>query len=207
LGCGLDVDYPASNAPLKREIIARGTLISEYPLGTAPARWRFPERNRIIAGLALGVVVVEGGPTSGALVTARLALDANRNVYAFPGSVRNPMARGPNELIRTSRAALVLGVEHVFEDLAPHLAWERPPTPRRGPAESLAPDDEAVLGALDDAPLAPDRLGSVTGLAPGRVAVALARLEVRGLAGRSGGGWLITGAGGRVRPPDAARAR
>jgi DNA processing protein len=209
LGCGLDVDYPASNARLKREIVARGTLVSEYPLGTAPARWRFPERNRIIAGLALGVVVVEGGPTSGALVTARLALDANRNVYAFPGSVRNPMARGPNELIRTSRAALVLGVEHLFEDLAPHLAWDRPPTPDRGPAESLGPDDEAVLGALDDAPLAPDRLGSVTGLAPGRVAVALARLEVRGLAGRSGGGWLVTGAGGRVRrpPDDARRAR
>jgi DNA processing protein len=199
LGCGLDVDYPTANARLKRAIHRSGTLVSEYPLGTAPARRRFPDRNRIIAGLSLGVVVVEGGLTSGALVTARLALDANRTVYAFPGSVRNPMARGPNELIRTARAALVLGVEHIFEDLAPHLVWDRPPGPSRAPADRLDPDDEAVLDALDDVPLAPDRLGSAAGLAPGRLAVALARLEVRGLAARSGGGWLVTAAGGRAR--------
>jgi DNA processing protein len=199
LGCGLDVDYPAANARLKQELHRSGTLVSEYPLGTAPARWRFPERNRIIAGLSLGVVVVEGGQTSGALVTARLALDANRTVYAVPGSVRNPMARGPNELIRTSRAALVLGVEHIFEDLVPNLMWGQPPTPRRAPADRLDPEDEAVLGSLDDVPLAPDRLGSAAGLAPGRLAVALARLEVRGLAARSGGGWVVTAAGGRAR--------
>jgi predicted Rossmann fold nucleotide-binding protein DprA/Smf involved in DNA uptake len=109
------------------------------------------------------------------------------------------MARGPNELIRTARAALVLGVEHIFEDLAPHLAWDRPPSQSRAPADRLDPDDEAVLDALDDVPLAPDRLGSAAGLAPGRLAVALARLEVRGLAARSGGGWLVTAAGGRAR--------
>jgi DNA processing protein len=207
LGCGLDVDYPAANARLKRAIHGNGTLVSEYPLGTAPARWRFPERNRIITGLSLGVVVVEGGQTSGALVTARLALDANRTVYAVPGSVRNPMARGPNELIRTARAALVLGVEHIFEDLVPHLVWNRPPTPQRAPAVRLDPDDDAVLGALDDVPLAPDRLCSAAGLAPGRLAVALARLEVRGLAARSGGGWLVTSAGGRARADKYQSAR
>jgi DNA processing protein len=198
LGCGLDVDYPAANAPLKREIHESGTLVSEYPLCTAPARWRFPERNRIIAGLAVGVVVVEGGLTSGALVTARLALDANRTVYAFPGSVRNPMARGPNELIRTSRASLVLGVEHVLEDLAPGLVWDRSPSRRTPRPEALTKDDGAVLAALDDAPLALDRLGSITGLAPGRLAVTLAQLEVRGMATRSGEGWLITTPGARA---------
>lgn len=199
LGCGLDVDYPAANARLKREILCSGTLVSEYPLGTAPARWRFPERNRIIAGLSLGVVVVEGGLTSGALVTARLALDANRTVYAVPGSTRNPMARGPNELIRTARATLVLGVEHVFEDLAPHLVWDRCPVQGKLRPEPLTANDEAVLAALDDAPLAPDRLGSITGLAPGLLAVTLAQLEVRGFATRSGGGWLITTSGARAR--------
>jgi DNA processing protein len=92
LGCGLDVDYPSPNRRLKALIATKGTLVSEYPDGVPPSRHTFPRRNRIIAGLSLGVVIVEGAMTSGALVTARLALDCDRNVYAVPGSPRNPMA-------------------------------------------------------------------------------------------------------------------
>ena len=117
LGTGLDVDYPARNIRLRQKILTMGTLLTEYADGTQPQRWHFPMRNRIIAGLSLGVVVVEGAQTSGALVTARLALDANRSVYAIPGSVRNPMAAGPNSLIKSSQAQLVTSFEDVVEDL------------------------------------------------------------------------------------------
>jgi DNA processing protein len=196
LGCGLDVDYPAANARLKSAIRASGTLLSEYPAGVQPARHHFPLRNRIIAGLCLGVVVVEGSLRSGALVTARLALDANRSVYAVPGSSRNPMAEGPNELIRTARAALVTTAAHVFEDLAPALAWSSPiPT---ASCEVAAADEGAVLRALDDAPLPPDHLAGALDLTPGRLAVLLSVLEVRGWVVRAGGGYALTSAGARV---------
>ncbi|MGH2693241.1 MAG: DNA-processing protein DprA [Actinomycetota bacterium] len=188
LGCGLDVDYPARNAELKRVIAKRGTLITEYPDRTPPLKRYFPLRNRIIAGLSVGVVVIEGTIRSGALVTARLALDANRNVYAVPGSARNPMAEGPNELIRRGQAALVTGVEHVLEDLAPSLVWRD-----RGATEVAPELDEveaAVLGALDDAPVAPDALAARFEFKPGRLSAALAALEVRGLARRGPGGYV-----------------
>jgi len=198
LGCGLDVDYPRRNRVLKDRIIAGGTLVSEYPAGTAPHRHNFPARNRIIAGMVMGVVVVEGAVTSGALVTARLALEANRSVYAVPGSTRNPMAAGPNELIRTSQALLVRSVEDVFEDLAPQiLATVRCTSstttpPRVGAAEA------DILRTLDDTPVAVDEIAHATGRSPGRVAVVLAAVELRGLAARRRGGFCITEAGGRA---------
>ena len=95
LGCGLDVCYPARNARLREQVRERGTLVSEYPPGTMPWRRHFPERNRIIAGLVAGVVVVEGGEKSGALITARIALDANRSVFAILGSAETPWRPGP----------------------------------------------------------------------------------------------------------------
>jgi DNA processing protein len=188
LGCGLDVDYPARNAGLKRAIAERGTLVTEYDDGTRPLKGYFPLRNRIIAGLSVGVVVVEGTIRSGALVTARLGLDCNRNIYAVPGSARNPMAEGPNDLIRRGQAALVTGVEHVLEDLAPSLVW------RDRAATEAAPDldvvERSVLEALDDAPVAPDALAERFEFKPGRLAAALAALEVRGLARRGPGGYV-----------------
>ena len=197
LGAGLDVDYPAANARLKDELRASGTLLSEYPAGVHPARHHFPLRNRIIAGLTLGVVVVEGSKRSGALITARLALDANRSVYAVPGSIRNPMAEGPNELIRTARAALVSTAAHVFEDLAPALAWAA--APGAGTEVTACTETErAVLSALDDAPLAPDHLAVSLGLTPGRLAAVLSLMEVRGWVARASGGYALTSAGARA---------
>lgn len=199
LGCGLDVAYPRRNAALRRALLAGGTMLTEYPDGTPPLKHHFPLRNRIIAGLSLGVVVVEGALASGALVTARLALDANRSVYAVPGSVRNAMAEGPNELVRRSEAQLVTRPEHVLEDLAPELVWRGGAGAPRSPAPVLDALEAAVLTLLDDAPVPPDRLERELDATPGRLAMTLARLEVRGLAVRHRGGYAITDVGGRAR--------
>jgi DNA processing protein len=201
LGCGIDVDYPRRNLELKRRIAADGTIMSEYSDGTPPRRAQFPLRNRIIAGISAGVVVVEGGLRSGALITARLALDSNRNVYAVPGSIRNPMAAAPNELIRTSQALLVTGVNDVLEDLVPSLC--RPgsnvglETPRLETPRLEGPE-EVVLRALDDVVVSPGLLEHATGLSAGALARALAELELRGLADRLRGGYCVTAAGARA---------
>ena len=201
LGCGLDVRYPQHNLDLKEEIAAGGTLVTEYEPGTPPLPRNFPLRNRIIAGLSLGVVVVEGGIHSGALVTARLALDANRSVYAVPGSVRNPMAAGPNELIRTSGAALVTEARHVFEDLAPGLVWHgrNGTASASGPPPSLDRRDLEVLAALDDVAAPLDRIAELAGGPTGAVAATLSRLEVRGLTARHSGGYAVTASGAKAR--------
>ena len=191
LGTGLDVRYPARNARLKEEIATTGTLLTEYADGTQPQRWHFPMRNRIIAGLSLGVVVVEGAQTSGALVTARLALDANRSVYAVPGSVRNPMAEGPNRLIKSSQAQLVTSFEDVVEDLFGSMG-QIGREHRDALTQELDSDEAAVLGALDDEPVGLDRVVRISGLPQGRVAVIAATLELGGLATRSRGGYTIT---------------
>ena len=198
LGCGVDVDYPKRNRSLKREIAAGGSLLSEYPAGTNPTPFTFPERNRIIAGLSMGVVVVEGGVKSGALITARLALDANRSVFAVPGSIRNPMAAGPNLLIRTSQAAVVTEVKHVCDELAPNLVWSEASSDDSGIIE-LGECERDVLALLDDAPVAPDRLCRRLDYPPGEVALALSRLEVRNLVLRRAVGYEISTAGARAR--------
>lgn len=194
LGCGFDIGYPAPNLRLRERIMQRGSVVTEYPLGVAPLKRNFPARNRIIAGLSVGVVVIEGAVTSGALVTARLALDLNRCVYAVPGSPRNPMAAGPNELIRTSRATLVTEARHILEDLAPTLVWSPSPGSAAvpGPVDPLERD---VLAALEDVPAPLDRMSGRLGVQPGCVALALAKLEVRGLVVRERGGYCLTGAG------------
>jgi DNA processing protein len=200
LGCGLDVDYPVANGPLKRRIESEGTVVSEYDPGAEPAPFRFPERNRIIAGLSAGVVYVEGAERSGGRITAQAALDANRTVFAVPGSIRNPLAFGPNELIRTSQAALVSDVKHIFDELEPGLIWDRPVDlgPLRAPI-NLSDVERSVLRFLDDAPISVDRICSGLALKPGEVAVALSRLELRGLARRRRDGYELDGGGARVR--------
>jgi DNA processing protein len=197
LGCGLDVAYPRRNRSLRERIAARGTILTEYENGTTPAKQNFPRRNRIIAGLGLGVVVIEGTIRSGALVTARLALDANRSVFALPGGVRNPMAEGPNELIRRGEAALATSVGHILEDLAPSLVWDEPDDGPPAPVD-LNDIERAVLACLDDAGVTAEAITGALGLKPGRVAVALARLEVRGLLTRTRLGYVPTQAAGRA---------
>lgn len=200
LGCGLDYPYPRENLRLRSRILEVGTVVSEYPHDTAPLPAYFPARNRIIAGLCAGTVVVEGGHKSGALITARIALDANRSVFAVPGSVRNPMAAAPNELIRTSQASLVTHFKHITDDLAPGLVWatsadDRPLTK----PVALDEEERTVLALLEETPLPVDFICKETDLSSGEVALALSRLEVRSLAVRRYGGYELSDAGARAR--------
>lgn len=199
LGCGLDVDYPARNRRLKAKIVRHGTLVSEYPHGEQPYPAHFPERNRIVVGLARAVLVVEGGLKSGALITARLALDADRAIFAIPGSLRNAMADGPNELIRTGQAALVTDPRHIFDELAPGLVWHDPVNRLDPKAPALEAEEIEVLSLMDDVPISLDRIAESVGMSLGRTSLALSRLEVRGLIVRRRMGYEITDAGGRVR--------
>jgi DNA processing protein len=200
LGCGLDVVYPRANMALRSRMLASGTLVGEYLEGTPPRAAHFPERNRIIAGLSAGVVFVEGSARSGGRITARLALDANRFVFAVPGSVRNAMAEGPNELIRINQAALVTSVTHICEELAPGLVWSVG-SPARPAFEifEIGDDERRVLDLLDDAPVTADLLMQRLAMSPGGVAVALAKLEVRGFASRTSVGYEISERGSRLR--------
>lgn len=200
LGCGMNVDYPRAHRDLKRRIAEQGAVVTEYAEGTEPAPYRFPERNRIIVGLSSAVVLVEGGDKSGALITARIGLDAGRHVFAVPGSVRNAMAAAPNELIRRSEAALVTDVGHICEELAPGLAWKRPVELGLGSAPPELDDPQrALLAVLDDVPAAPSALARASDLPHGRLALALSQLEVRGLATRRPGGYAITRTGATCR--------
>jgi DNA processing protein len=201
LGSGLDVNYPQRNASLRQRIAECGTLVTEYEPTTQPIAYNFPRRNRIIAGLVTAVLFVEGGATSGGRITAHLALDANRNVYAVPGSIRNPMASGPNELIRTCQALLVTDVTHIFDDLASDLDFSNAhAAPRPAGADVVLTDiEEAILCYLDDVPSPVDAVAIGIDRPSGDVALALSGLELRGLASRHPAGYYISGQGARVR--------
>ena len=200
LGCGLDVDYPKANSGLRKRMARTGTVVTEYAPGTQPDRFRFPERNRIIAGLSAAVVFVEGARRSGGLITARHAFDSGRDVFAVPGSWRNPLAAAPNELIRTAQAKLVTDVSDVLQDLAPSLVWsdDADDAPRAG--DPTVNEVEArVLLFLDDAPIPPDRVCMDLDLKWGQAAMALAAMEARGYVVKRPGGYAVTAAGCRIR--------
>jgi len=173
LGCGIDRDYPAAHAELAHAIVAAGGLVvSEYEAGVEPAPWRFPARNRIIAGLAAATVVVEARERSGALITADFALEDGREVLAVPGEITSALSRGTNGLLRQG-ATPATGVADVLEAI-------RLP-PRAAPAAE--PDDPAcaaVLDALGAGAGTADELARATGLDAGRIATALTLLELAG---------------------------
>jgi DNA processing protein len=150
---GLDKPYPPENATLQARIAAEGgAVVAEAPLGTAPLARHFPRRNRIVAGLVLGVVVVEAAPRSGSLITARLALEAGREVFAVPGSPLDPRCRGSNDLIRQG-AHLVEGAEDVLANL--------PAAPRELPLFRVRPAPDAAPDAAEEAPSLPGIPGQV----------------------------------------------
>ncbi len=186
---GLDRPYPRENAALQSRIAAEGGLVlSEAPLGTAPLARHFPRRNRIVAGLSLGVVVVEAALQSGTLITARLAAEAGRELFAVPGSPLDPRSRGSNDLIRRG-ARLTETVEDVLQFLpeAPaalpilRLA-ELPETPEYVPEDSPAPSGEAaqVIEMMGTTPIAVDELGRRCQLSPQSLSAVLLDLELAG---------------------------
>jgi DNA processing protein len=189
LGCGLDYDYPRENSGLKRTLVAGGSLvISEYPPGTAPAPEHFPIRNRIIAGLSAGVVVVEASRRSGSLITARLAADFGRDVFAVPGSVFSDTSAGAHELLRDG-AILCRGAEDVLSELFPSVGPAR--ARARGEATGGSPalpadlskQARAVLAILArEGSMTPDELADRAELPAATVLAALFELEQAGLA-------------------------
>ncbi len=188
LGCGLDVDYPKQNRELRWEIEKQGALISEFPLGTEPESRNFPARNRIISGLSLGVVVVEAGRRSGSLITARIALEQDREVFAVPGSVTNYRSLGPNWLIKQG-AKLVETAKDIVDELAPMLREptsevgsheERPRSMMAVPSD-LVEEEKDILNLLEVEPMLFDDMARALEWDTGTLASILSRLELKGL--------------------------
>lgn len=195
LGSGVDVAYPRSNATLMTNIASTGAVVSEYPPGTQPQRGHFPSRNRILAGLSLGTVVIEAAQRSGALITARLAAEAGREVFALPGSIHNPLARGCHRLIREG-VSLVETPAEVVAALAPMAATladalrGRLVTPMSEPVTEVAtpvalpgandPDYQRLWKALGHDPTGMDRLVARTALTAAQLSSMLLVMELEG---------------------------
>jgi DNA processing protein len=188
LGCGIEVIYPKENKKIFEEIEQRGAIISEFPMGTFPAPQNFPIRNRIIAGMALGVIVVEGAQYSGSLITARLAMEFGREVYGVPGNATQPLSFGPNQLIK-QEAKLVTGWEDVVEELPTPVRAELMPVESTSAedraklvAETLAPDEKPLYELLSvDESRHIDELVELSGLSSSEVLAALFDLEMKGV--------------------------
>ena len=180
LGSGFAYIYPQENVRLLREIAASGGVLSEFPLRTQPERWNFPRRNRIISGLARGVVVVEAPERSGALITARLALEQGREVFALPGRITDETSRGTNRLLREG-AKLVEDVEDIIEEFPDlrALLEERGAQPRERP--ELSPLEERLLQFLEWEPLHFDEILERSGLSPTELSHGLLQLQLKDL--------------------------
>lgn len=190
---GLDRVYPARHRDLARQITEQGALISEFPLGTAPMPALFPRRNRIISGLSQGTLVVEAAPRSGSLITARLAAEQGREVFAIPGSIHNPQARGCHQLIRQG-AKLVETAEHILEELGPQFAqaaaaWRQLHVPdshsnaKTTVGEENTEDDteiDRLLTAMGYEPVSVDELAERTELTTEALSAMLLNLELDG---------------------------
>jgi DNA processing protein len=170
LGCGIDRDYPVVHAALALRIAERSILVSEYEPGVEPAPWRFPARNRIIAGLCAATIVVEARERSGALITADFALDEGREVFAVPGEITSALSAGTNGLLRLGATPLT-GSADVLESLG--IAPLERPQPQVG---------DVAVSLLQQLPASVDELVRASGLGAGPVAAALAELEIARLA-------------------------
>ena len=195
LGGGIDVVYPRENADLFAAVREQGVLLSELPPGTEPMAHHFPRRNRIIAGISLGVVVVEARPQSGSLITARIALEQGREVFAVPGSPLDPRSRGGNDLIRQgavlTESALdvraVLDAARETPLAAPRPAFRPASTTAAEAPEDLEPARQSVVASLDYHPVAVDELLRSRQFSPAVVAAVLLELELAGRLERHSG--------------------
>jgi DNA processing protein len=186
LGSGVGRIYPPKHTDLAERIVDDGALLSEYAIDAEPDAPNFPERNRILSGLALGTLVVESYAEGGALITARLALEQNREVFAVPGAITKDSSRGANRLIQRGHAKLVLELEDLLEEL-PDVTVEAPEDvdaeTMAGPSADpdLSDEQERLYEALTDTPVHIDALCEETGLDPSTALVHLLDLEFKGL--------------------------
>ncbi|MEO0412063.1 MAG: DNA-processing protein DprA [Pseudomonadota bacterium] len=198
---GIDRIYPKENETLYWEIAERGGILSEMPWGAQPTAHLFPRRNRIVSGLALGVIVVEAAKKSGSLITARLAGEQGRHVFAVPGNPLDPRASGGNHLIREG-ATLIRGAEDVLEGIGPMIGDVYVPNvPFRGAPTSAEPDDaarQAILDALSTVPVHADEVMRSAQLTGDVFAAAVMELELAGRLERHAGGRLALSAEGMM---------
>ena len=207
LGTGIDIVYPARNRALAHQIAEHGALVSEFPLGTRAIPYQFPKRNRLVAGMSRGVLVVEAAKQSGSLITARLASEMGREVFAIPGSIHSPLSRGCHALIRQG-AKLVESAEDIRDELGTPTRLPQPPSDAQrstagqpgareaGPQETMAlaapsPDDAVgfqILQALGYDPVALDTLHDRTRLDVATLGGRLMEMELQGLVGRQDDG-------------------
>jgi DNA processing protein len=176
-GSGLDIVYPGENAKLAQAIIEHGALVSEYPLGVKPKAENFPLRNRIMSGLSLGVLVVEAGERSGALITARQALEQNREVFAIPGSILSPASQGANRLIQEG-AKLVRNYTDVLQELNLTIVVQQAEIKEFSPADEV---ESAILNQLSSEPSHIDEICRRSGLTMPEVSSTLSMLELKGI--------------------------
>jgi len=196
IGCGLDRVYPNQHRRLAERVIKSGLMVSEYPPGTPARAAHFPQRNRIISGLSRGILVVEAGLKSGSLITARMALEQGREVFAIPGSIHSPVARGCHHLIKQG-ARLVDTVDDILEELG--AAWSLPAgcalpeqmatQPVPNPVDALDSREIAVFEALGYDPQSTDALCLATGLPADQLVQSLLLLELEGLVSSAPGGF------------------
>lgn len=191
LGCGIDVIYPPTNESLYQQVAEEGSLVTEYPAGTSPDSWHFPARNRIISGLSRGVVVVEGGRQSGALITADFALEQGREVFAVPGSVRSGSSRAPHELIK-SGASLVEDVFDILDELnIPHQGGSEYTSSfkaiKKATMGRLSNDEKKIFSLIDFEPRHIDEIIRFSGLQTSSVSSILVMLELKKLIAQDAG--------------------
>ena len=185
LGCGIDVIYPREHRILTQKILENGLLLSEFPPGTSPSPQNFPVRNRIISGLALGTLIIEASEYSGSLITARLAMEQNREVFALPGNLTTPQSFGPNFLIKQG-AKLVQSWRDIVEELPPDLRQEilireDAKAPAKAELELLSDEENRILGLLRmDEATQFDKIFRSSGLGISRVSDLLLNLEMNG---------------------------
>jgi DNA processing protein len=196
LAHGLDSLFPVRNRSLGEQVAASGALVSEFPIGVQPRPEFFPRRNRIISGLSLGVLVVEAAVKSGSLITANVAADQGREVFAIPGSIHNPLAKGCHALIRNG-ARLVESADQVVEELLPLLGYLRQQVlfedgmtaQQEAPAFADGSAEQRVLVALEYTPCPVDQIVLLTGLPVAEVNSALVLLELDGVIRQQQGGY------------------